>query len=102
MTRLRCNEFNTFAVKVVNRGKCMYAGYSPDPDMYPEVMHRQVVTHGESLQRCVQHRDKLDYFIKLKRVIMQFYRAPKLNQSIPDKGRLALCYPSTYVCMRMA
>lgn len=25
----------------------VYAGYSPDPDMYPEVMHRQIVTSRE-------------------------------------------------------
>lgn len=44
---------------------------SPDPGVYPEVMHRQLVTNGERLQCCAQHRDpKRNEFGFLKSEIM--------------------------------
>lgn len=44
---------------------------SPDPDVYPEVMQRQLVTNSERVQCCAQHRDpKRNEFGFLKSEIM--------------------------------
>lgn len=74
MTRLRRNNGETFAVKtVVAEGgwrwlwwaeERVYAGYSPDPDVYPEVMHRQVVaTETSDGHKCCAPQTRTDFEI---------------------------------------